>query len=120
MQQSTPVQNIIIRLVVSSSSPCYDSEILFLDYKTTKVTKNKVSIHCLALCSGVMIDTLLKTGRYHSKAHAHQAILQAARTARLQVAHCLNKSSIPSKRKRCNNQLINQMMGEGDSCPSLP
>jgi hypothetical protein len=58
-----------------------------------KVTKIKVSIHCLARQSGVMIDTLLKTGWYCSKAHASCAILQASRTARLQVAHCQHKSS---------------------------
>jgi hypothetical protein len=40
-----------IRLVVSTSSPCYDFQVgftdplgfLFHDHKTTKVTKNKVS-----------------------------------------------------------------------------
>jgi hypothetical protein len=80
-----------IQLVVSTSPPCYDFQVgftdtlgfLFLDHKTMKVTKNKVSIHCLSRCSGVMIDTLLKTGWYCSKAHASCAILQAARTARL-------------------------------------
>ncbi len=78
----------IIQLVVSTSSPCYDFQVgftgplsfLFLDHKPTKVTKNKVSIHCLARRSGVMIDTSLKTGRYYSKAHASCAILQATRT----------------------------------------
>jgi hypothetical protein len=89
----------IIRLVVSSSLPCYDfktgfTQLLYLNFvsrKTTKITKNKYSIRCLARCSGVKIDTSLKTGRYQTKAHASHAILQEARTARLLAAGCKKK-----------------------------
>jgi hypothetical protein len=54
-----------------------------------------------------MIDTLLKTGRYCSKAHASRAILQAPRTAGLQAARCQHKSPNSKKKKLCNNQPIN-------------
>jgi hypothetical protein len=83
-----------IQLVVSPSSPCYNFKIgftqllglNFVNQKTTKITKNKYSIHHLAPCSGIKIDTSLKTGWYWTKAHASCAILQEARTAILLAA----------------------------------
>jgi hypothetical protein len=86
----------IIRLVVSPLLPCYNFKIgftqllglNFVNWKTTKITKNKYSICHLARCSGIKIDTSLKTGQYWTKFHASRAILQEARTAMLVPAIC--------------------------------
>jgi hypothetical protein len=111
---------------VSPSLPCYNFELgftellgfRFVDRKTTKVTKDKDSICCLARRSGVKIDTSIKTGRYWTKAHACPAILQEARTASLLAARRLEKSSNSKKQNKCNNQLIEQTR-RGKELPSL-